>query len=281
MKRLFYSILTLSTLLWGNAYAQQWEVGVHGGATGFMGDVNPDNPFYLKNAGGGFFVKRNLNSTWGVQLGYSYLRLHANDKDDSDPYRNARGHFFYNNVHELAARADFNFFRFIPGQSINRYTPYLFAGLAVIKHNPYVNFKDAKKINLDDLQLQVDDAGDPIKTKKIAIALPIGAGFKYNISGPWSVGAEIGYRTAFNNNLDNISGNYPLSAEVPKGLPADFHPSTEQPVNLLWQNIAFPNGDFDTYKGKAKGHGRKRDGYMTAGFTLTYTFIDKRCYWWK
>ena len=280
MKRLYYAFFALSTLLCGKVHAQQWEIGVHGAATGFMGDINPDNPLYFKNAGGGFFVKRNLNSTWGIQVAYNYLRLQGNDKDASDPYRQLRGRSFYNNAHELSARADFNFFRFIPESGVNRYTPYLFAGLAVVKHNPYVNFQQEGKKNLADLMLQVDQAGNAITINKIALAIPIGGGFKYNISGPWTIGAEIGYRTAFNNNLDNISGYYPLSGEAPTELDKDF--TDKRPDgSSYWQNIAFPNGDVENYKGKAIGHGRKRDGYMTAGFTLTYTFIDRRCYWWK
>ena len=280
MKRLHYAFFALSILLWGKVHAQQWEVGVHGAATGFMGDINPDNPLKFNNAGAGFFVKRNLNSTWGIQLSYNYLRLQGNDKDDSTPYRQLRGRSFYNNVHELAARADFNFFRFIPGRSVNRYTPYLFAGLAAIKHNPYVNFQDVGKMNLADLKMQVDEAGNEVSLKKIALALPIGGGFKYNISGSWTIGAEIGYRTVFNNNIDNISGNYPSSAKAPQGL-SKYFTEKKPDGSTYWQNITFPNGDVENYKGKAIGHGRKRDGYMTAGFTITYTFIDKRCYWWN
>lgn len=238
-----------------------------------MGDINPENPFYFKNAGGGMFVKRNLNSTWGVQLAYNFLQLHASDADDSDPYRKARGRMFTNNVHELALRGDFNFFRYIAGSHINRYTPYLFAGLAAIKHQPYVNFQNGGKYELAALKLQENNS-----LKKIAIALPIGAGFKYNIKGPWTIGAELGYRTVFSNDIDNISNNYPI--EYPNGDPIDKN-SLIRVEDISWSNLAFPNGDHIQYMGKAIGNGRKRDGYMTAGLTLTFTFIDKGCYWWK
>lgn len=285
MKRLSYLIFGISMMLSSVAKGQQWEVGINGGATGFMGDVNPDNPFYLKNASGGFFLKRNFNSTWGVQLAYNYVQLYGNDKDDKDPYRNARGHLFYNKVHELALRGDFNFFRYIPDKEFNRYTPYLFAGLGAIKHNPYVNIKDGGKHNLADLQLQENNS-----IKKIAPFVVVGTGFKYNIKGPWTIGAEVGYRTVFNNDIDNISNKYPqYSAVDAVRLPEEFRtviasgdptiPSEYEP-NALWLNLAYPNGDYSTYQGKAKGHGRKRDGYMTVGFTLSFTFLDKRCYWW-
>lgn len=269
MKRFLYSILTLSTLCCGSATAQQWEIGVHAGATGFMGDINPENPLYIKSATGGLFVKRNLNSTWGVQLAYNLVQLHVNDADDSDPYRQSRGRMFTNNVHELALRADFNFFRYIAGSDINRYTPYLFAGMAAIKHKPYVTFQNGGKVSLEDLQLQAEN-----KLKQIAVALPIGAGFKYNIKGPWTIGAEIGYRTVFSNDLDNISNNYPNTDQINLE-------KSKSIADIPWVNLAFPNGDYETYAGKAIGNGRKRDGYMTAGLTLTFTFIDKGCYWWK
>lgn len=259
------------------AYAQQWEIGTHAGITGFMGDVNPSNPLYYESGTGGINATFNFNSTWGLQLSYNYVHLYASDFKDKDPYRHARGHSFSNKVNELSLRANFNFFRFIPGRELNRYTPYLFAGIAGITQNPYVRFTNGNTINLQDLELQKNN-----NISKTAIAIPFGVGFKYNIKGPWSIGAELGYRTAFNNDIDNISNNYPASAKDAEDAAERVHAKYPEIDPTWWNAIAFPaNSNPADYYGKAKGDGGPRDGYMTAGVTLTFTFISKRCYWWK
>lgn len=261
--------------------AQQWEVGAHAGITGFMGDINPSNPLYFKSGTGGINTTYNLNPTWGFQLSYNYIHLHASDFDDKNAYRSARGQSFSNKVNEVSLRANFNFFRFIAGRELNRYTPYIFAGLAGITHNPYVKFKDGETIKLADLQLQENN-----NISKTALAIPFGIGFKYNIKGPWSLGAELGYRTAFNNDLDNISSNYPNKDQA-EGVRGNLETNTppNPPPGLTsqeWFAIAFPTGENPAdYYGKPRGDGGKRDGYMTAGITLTFTFISPRCYWWN
>lgn len=265
-------------LLVSKGHAQQWEIGANAGATGFMGDINPTSPFYFQSAGGGLNVNYNLNSTWGFQLSYNFLHLHGSDYDDKDPYRLARGQMFSNKVNELSLRANFNFFKFIPGQELNRYTPYLFAGLGVMKHNPYVVLTGGDKVNLEDLKLQ-----EHSDISKMALVIPFGAGFKYNIKGPWSIGAEIGYRTAFNDNIDNVSNSYHRDVVTADAAAVAAEAATGGLVGRpLWDNLAFPDGANPAdYYGKQKGNGKTRDGYMTAGVTLTFTFISKDCYWWK
>lgn len=194
------------------ARAQEWEIGANAAATGFMGDINTSNPFYFKSAGGGLNLTRNFNPTWGLQASYQFLHVRAFDSDSNDPYQRARGDGFENRINELSVRGNFNFFKFIAGRASNRYSPYLFAGFAAFIHRP-------------------QQSG----ARAFALAIPFGAGFKYNIKGPWSIGTEAAYRTAFTDDIDSITD----------------------------------------------GNAKPNDSYMTAGLTLTYTFISKRCYWWN
>lgn len=276
MKHFIYIIICTAFFFNKTVLAQQWEVGAHAGITGFMGDINPSNPLYFKSGFGGINTTYNINSTWGFQLSYNYIHLHATDFDDKNSYRHARDQAFSNKVNEISLRANFNFFRFIAGRELNKYTPYIFAGLTGITHNPYVKLKEGGTIKLKDLELQENN-----NIRKTALTIPFGVGFKYNMKGPWSLGAEIGYRTSFNNDLDNVSNNYPNADQVnnimenPNTTPGGLSPNS-------WLAIAFPTGKNPAdYYGKPKGDGGTRDGYMTAGITLTFTFISPRCYWWN
>jgi len=273
LKHFAHILAAVALHAWSPLLAQQWELGGNVAATGFMGDINPANPFYFKSMAGGIQVTYNLNPTWGIGAGYQYLHLNGADRDSKDPYLRARGQVFNNQLNELSLRANFNFFRFIAGRAVNRYTPYLFMGVAVFSHRPYIYTQDGSRHHMEDLQLQQES-----KVRGLALALPLGIGFKYNVNGPWSLGAELAYRVAFEDNLDNISNNYPTTDQYP----ADYAAAFPEMDRLWWESVVYPAGnDITRYAGKSKGNSRPNDGYMTAGVTLTYTFISKRCYWWN
>jgi len=259
--------------------AQEWELGLGLGATGFMGDINPVNPFYFKSVGGGLRAKRNFNPTWGVQASFSYLNLHATDRDSNDPYRRLRNRSMRNNLMEFSVRGEFNFFKFIPGRETYRYTPYVFAGLAGIVHSPYVKMNRQTKFQLQDLEFQDEDWLRPLN--KSAFGIPVGVGFKRSfLGGPWSMGAELGYRWTMTDHLDNIFGHYPMSDVAPEHL----HPGLQEVQasgNTLWKDMAFPQGNYRDYLGRAIGNRNTFDGYMTFELTLTYTFISQKCNWWR
>ncbi|MGJ1367792.1 DUF6089 family protein [Sphingobacterium spiritivorum] len=272
LQRLFYSLLVLICFFpICNLSAQQWELGANLGTTGYMGDINPNNPLYFKSLGGGLTGKYNFNPTWGVKGGINYLHLFGSDANSSNERQIQRNLAFQNKVVEISAIGEFNFFRFVPGKNKLAYTPYIFAGVAAIYHNPYVKFSTGEKYDLRDLQLEYDAANNPGKYSKFALAIPFGAGFKYNIKGPWTVGAELNYRVVLSDNIDNVNRNYATSMK--EGIEQQIDP-------LVWESLADRSGNWEANKGKLRGDGRPHDAYMTFGLTVTYTFISQKCYWW-
>lgn len=245
--------------------AQQYEFGITGVATGYMGDINNSNPLYYQNLGGGAFVKYNLNSTWGFRGAFNYLPIYGSDLDFPEEHHQSRGLQFNNNLKELSIITEFNFFKFIPGRQANRYSPYLLAGVAGISHSPYVYYQ-GNKVDLTNPYLEVDENGEAVTFSKWAFSIPIGAGFKYNIRGPWSIGAEINYRTVLSDHIDAVSQYY---REDTTGL------------NEGQALMADPTGRLSERAGTLRGDGKRLDGYMTAGFTLTYTLLSKKCEWWQ
>ncbi|MBL1408645.1 type IX secretion system protein PorG [Sphingobacterium faecale] len=275
MIKIRIAILTILSFILSDIQAQQYEFGISGVATGYMGDINTADPFYYRNLGGGVFAKYNLNPTWGIKLGYNHLYVSASDQDFKN--QKQRSFHFHNQVSELAITAEFNFFKYIAGRQVNRYTPYFIGGIAAIKHDPYItSARWPKKVLLRELHLEADKEGNPITFSKFAVAIPLGIGFKYNIKGPWSIGAESIYRIAMSDNIDGISQYYlhPSKVALPK----------TNKNNLTINDITFladPSQNLVQNHGRARGDGKKLDGYMTAGITLTYTIISKKCYWWQ
>lgn len=238
-------LLFILLVSWIQVFSQKWEVGLGIGATGYMGDLNPSNPFLFNNFGGGISLKHNLDPTWGIRANASYLPISWTKGDQYSK--------FHNNILELSVLAEFHFFKFIGGGDYNPYTPYIFAGIAGIHHNP-----------------KPDNAGNTIKHNNYALSIPFGLGFKYNIKGPFTLGFELTYRTAFNNHLDAVGGYHN---------PHSFDKSEERnsiSKHYLSNSLVSNNSLEHTLRGT----GIKNDGYMSGFITLTYTFISQNCYWW-
>ncbi len=291
MKRFLSILIVIFALQVNISHAQQWEVGATGVATGYMGDLNRTNPFYFKNLGGGLQVKYNFNPTWGVRSNLNYGLISADANDFHQPGIENSKLAFNTSILEWSAVGEFNFFKFVPGRNKIAYTPYLFAGIGVISYNPYIHLKDStgvrRKINLREQFLEYDEQNNPNSYGRYAIVIPFGIGFKYNLNGPFSIGAELGYRVALTDHLDNVSQNYTTvdfnstsNEGVPTGI-KDRIPNYKGDLSVSdWQYLADPTGNLSQNKGTARGDGRKYDGYMTVGITLSYTFISQKCYWW-
>jgi len=170
--------------------AQEWEVGLQGGASGYMGDLNPENPLAFNDWSAGVFVKYNLDHTWGIRGNFAYANTYAHDIHSRVQQRRDRNLGFFGPIMEAAVLVDFNFFKWLPQRGRIVYTPYIFAGVGGIYFDPqWEGIKKAEGVNY----------------KNQAITIPFGAGFKYNLRGPWSVGAELGYRLALTDYLDDVS----------------------------------------------------------------------------
>lgn len=246
-----------------------------------MGDLNPTNPFYFKKAGAGAFAKYNFNPTWAIRFGYNYTPLAANDKNSNSAYQQKRNLSFENRVSELSLLTEFNFFKYSTNR-YNTYTPYLIGGVGLIKNNPFVHYLDSK-VHLRKLLLEEDKNNNSIRYSLLALVIPLGIGFKYNLKKDWTIAAEANYRIAVTDYLDNVSGYYPTSVPTEKvstNTQIRNEDGTLRPFQYEdWIYLTDPSGEYSKNKGTLRGDSQKLDGYLTAGLTLTYTFRSKKCAW--
>lgn len=268
----FSLLILLFPFLFTDTFSQTWEIGVFGGSSAYMGDINPVNPVKVRNAAFGAQFKRNFNPYWSLKLGYMHGKLEAYDSESDNQAQRDRNLSFYSSLNELSLQAEFNFFKYVPSLSDKRYTPYLFGGVSAFTFNPKT-LMNGDEYNLRDWATEGQDIQNTYKT--YAFSVPYGAGVKYNISGQWSLIGEIGYRTAFTDYLDDVSKTYPLIENEPdlsRKILSDKSFFRKLPDGSTAYNFLFIDKP-----GTQRGDYRKRDTYMFIGLTLTFTFISDKC----
>ena len=243
--------------------AQTWEVGGFAGGSGYMGDLNPNKPYKFSGMAVGGQVKRNLDGYWALKLNVMHGKIAADDAKSNNEFQQERNINFFSQITEVSFQTEFNFFNYfpgsLPGNGTKRSTPYLFTGIGGVLFNPKTNFVD-DVYTLHNFATEGKDLSE--RYKRYALSVPYGAGYKHNIAGNLTIIGEVGYRTAFTDFLDDVSGVYPMESGSFYGLPGNLSDPSPNP----------------TYKGGAqRGDFRKRDTYMFAGISLTYTFVSLKC----
>lgn len=223
MNRIFVLIVCIFGLTASNA--QIHEIGAFLGGSNFIGDVGKTNYINPNELAYGILYKWNRSPRHSWRFSYTQTKLTANDLDSDMQARKTRGFNFENDVKELSAGLEFNFFDFNLHEGKRLITPYVFTGLNFFIYEELYQLDGYKK----DYRSQ-------------SFAIPMVLGVKTNIADHWVLGAEIGARWTFTDNLDGSN-----------------------PKNDNLESLAF-------------GNLNNKDWYMFSGLTLTYTFGNKPCY---
>ncbi|WP_214071608.1 DUF6089 family protein [Mucilaginibacter sp. dw_454] len=250
-------LIVLFTAISLNLHAQAWEVGGFGGGAGYMGDLNQKNPLKVSGVAAGVFAWYNFNGYISLGIGANYGVISAADSLSSNLQNRIRNLSFTTRLLETSFTAEFNFMEFVPSVSKNLYTPYILFGIAYTNYNPQANYM-GETYNLRDYQTE------GVAYKNTTIAVPFGVGIKYNIAGRLTLAGSLGYRTAYTDYLDDVSGVYPNKAKL------------NNPVSVaLSDRSATQIGTAGTQRGDLRPH----DTYFFTGFSISYTFITQKCYY--
>lgn len=241
--------------------AQTWEIGATGGGSGYMGDLNPNNPIKVSGYAFGGFVKRNFNGYLSVRGGLTFGRIAAADSNSNSAQFRERNLSFTTSIQEVAITGEFNFMNYIPEAGKNKFTPFIFLGGAAATYFPYTTY-EGKKYSLRGARTE----GEKVNYSTTTISLIYGAGIKYNIAGKFTLGAEMGYRNTNTDYLDDVSGNY-----VDKG-------SAQTISKALADRSGEKTGIYIGTPGTQRGDLRSHDTYFFTQITLSYTFVTQKCY---
>lgn len=222
----FATVILFFTALYTTS-AQTYEVGGLLGGSNYIGDVGPMTYYINPNdIGFGGMFRWNRSERHSFRFSAMILGLQADDADSNENRRIERGYSFENSVKELSLGIEYTFWEFDLHESEPQQAPYLYTGIT--------------SFNYRDLAL---DRTNQIKEydNSWAFAIPMAIGYKASVNRHFVIGAEVGARYTFTDNLDGSN---------PKG-------SREV--------LQF-------------GNTNSNDWYMFAGLTFTFTFGRQPCY---
>ncbi len=239
--------------------AQQWEVGAQLGASGYQGDLNQRNVLQVSGIAAGVSLRYNFNGY--LSLKASYIRAQIEGADSTSKYQQQRDRnlSFFTPLNELALVGEFNFFEYLPGDGIHKFTPFIYGGIGAVNYKPQAIYKgDTYEL----APLMTEGQAKPYKSTVLSV--PIGAGIKYN---PWrSLGItfDVGYRTAMTDYLDDVSGYYAPRSAYSSQTAYDL---SDRSVNKIGR------------PGTQRGDLRNFDTYMVYSIGITYTILNSKCFY--
>lgn len=198
MRRLcLFLFFTVFTL---HSQAQIHEVGLLGGGNTTISDLSP-NIFSLPNGyQGGLFYRWNINERYALRANAVLYRMFVSNWSENG---------------ELSAQVEFNFFDFDTFDQF-AHTPYTFIGLGLLGYDRQI-------------------IGTPRAEKVFTAAIPFGLGYKWKLRSNWVLGAEIGARYTFTDDLDR----HPGSSEFPN------NPSTNDWYTSIGVTLSYTFGRGD------------------------------------
>jgi opacity protein-like surface antigen len=264
-----YSLLLVSSLIMMislNMKAQTFEIGFSGGGAGYIGDLNP-KLLKLSGISAGAYLKANFNPYWSLGIHYQHGRIKANDASSDNAQYRARNLSFYTPLNEVSLQVDFNFLEYFAGGGPKYFSPYIFAGVGGVLFNPKTKFQD-EEYKLSFYRTE----GQTTAYRHYAITIPFGAGIHFRLKENWGLFTQVGYRTAYTDYLDDVSGRYPKTTVWG---PADVN----LPVRMaLSDRSGETTGVYLGTPGTQRGDFRKKDTYMFVGVGISYTFFSGKCY---
>lgn len=243
-------------------YKKYSELGLYGGVSYYLGDLNPAKQFFMVRPGIGLVYRFNPSRRFTWQFHGIYSSVQAYDSRADNDFQINRNLSFRSRIIEVAGSLQFNFFDYEIGNSETPATPYIFVGIAGYNFNPKAEMND----NWVDLQsLGTEGQGSGLKSAPkpyslLGVSIPFGIGFKFHALGRLGVSIEWGMRKTYTDYLDDVSATY-VEQDIlfaNKGLDAALFAD---------RSILNPG---DSNKNRQRGNSTTNDWYSFAGITLSY-----------
>lgn len=209
-KKVLFLFLILF-LFFNKFKAQHTEIGVLFGASYYIGELNPSNPFINKiNPAIGVLYRKNLNKRYALRYGLNYGLLAADDSYNKTEWNTIRNLSFSTSILEVSGLLEFNFLPYqINNYNTSPFTPFVFIGVAVFRVAPEV-----KNNNLNSTS----------ESKSvIAPSIPFGVGIKFDFIRNIGLNIEWGIRKTFTDEIDGLPNTYANGYQISNSNNKDWY----------------------------------------------------------
>jgi hypothetical protein len=248
----------LAAMLFPIIAQAQWNVNLFGGFANYIGDLQSKNYTTQQSHGAfGAGVQYDLDGHFSLLANGSFGRVSASDAYSTNPLLRARNLNFESKIYEGNVLAEYN----LLDLNIHRFSPYVFAGVALYHFNPYTYDTLGKKVYLRPLSTEGEGLSQYPDRKPYSlfqVAIPFGAGIKLRISNTVVLAYEIGLRKLFTDYLDDVSATYVdratlLAAKGPEA------------VELAYRGNQLKGGDPYPAANSLRGNSGRDDWYYMSG----------------
>ena len=251
-------------------YVQEGEFGITGGVAHYYGDLNNRAAYNRPKIAVGAFFRKQFGNYTSLRITGHYAQLGYSDKYSSNEFQQRRNLSFNTNIFEIAARGDFNFFKFIPTDPAHAFTPYATIGVGIFSYDPYA-FYNGEKIYLRPLNTEGETFYNGRKAYgTMALCFPIGFGIKYAVTDQINISFEIAHRFTSTDYLDDVSTTYVGIDKFPS-------PNGGKSVAALMQDRSFETGTPIGIEGRQRGFSKQKDQYAIAEVGISFNITSYRC----
>lgn len=248
MKRVIYQII-LFILLITKSKSQTpystWELGVYGGESYYLGELNK-NHFVPFNISFGPRLRYNFDQRIGVKGLLTYSKISGDDANSRNSFKKDRNFSFESGLFEAAFVGEFNFKSYSPlDPKSTSGTPFLFLGLGYVRHNPKTRI-DGNLVNTSDLQTE------GVSFNKNIFSIPVGIGYKLR-SNKFSFEFSWGIRKTSSDYLDDVSTNFANSLQD-----NEDNSQTDKTNSTQYENVS----------NIKRGDRYNKDWYVFTGLTI-------------
>lgn len=169
----------------------KWDIGMHAGMAGYLGEYNGSNMFSSPGACVAITGHYIYDTRWSFSANADFSYLNGSVSNISGDYPTALSDNFSAVVSEVDFRAEFNFFPYGIGETykgLRRWSPYLAAGIGIVVAKP--------------------KGGD----LTLAPEIPIAFGIRYKLNKRFNLMAEISLTKTFTDLIDNAKDIYGIES---------------------------------------------------------------------
>ena len=241
------------------------EIGIMGGGSYYLGDINSKHFDYMMPSGG-IVIRKNIDRRVVIKSELVLGNIRADDaRNRNDTMILNRNLHFRSTIYELSGQVEFNFLPYETGNSLYPFTPFIFVGVSLFRFNPKAEANNGEWVELQPLGTEGQGTTSFQDRKKYALtqfSIPMGGGFKIAVNKTFNIILEYGIRKTFTDYLDDVSTSY-IGGNL-----IDMSPLG---IEMSDKSLNGPQAkDFQ------RGDSKDKDWYAFTGITLSFKILSEK-----